>query len=225
MSVYAATDWHGCGWVWDKVKAFLKPDDTLYFLGDAIDRGHDGFRIMKELYEDPRVIYLKGNHEDMLVATYLNQHQYYDHPFQTWMYNGGRPTFEAVPFDDRKDWACAISELPTRVIYVNREGITIDMTHSGADDTDYNRLWSREHFFDKPIEDRIIVHGHTPIPYLAEDLSFFNPNIPEELPSNFWYCNGTKCDIDCGTVMTGKCVLLNLDTFEATTFMEDAQDA
>ena len=29
-----------------------------------------------------------------------------------------------------------------------------------------------------------------------------------------WYCNNHKVNIDCGTVFTGKSVLLNLDTWE-----------
>lgn len=226
MSVYACTDLHGCGWAWDKIKEFLKPEDTLYFLGDAIDRGPDGFRIMKELLLDSRVVYLKGNHEDMMVATYLNQHSHYDHPFQVWMYNGGRPTFEAVPFEERKDWARALNELPTIATYINAEGTMIKMTHSGfLPDQEYERLWNRHHFYDMPIENKIIIHGHTPVSYLAEDLSFFDSDIPEKPPCDFWYCKGTKCDIDCGTVFTGRCVLLNLDSFEATVFYGGEEDA
>ena len=49
MSVYCAADWHGNYWVWEKVKEILKPDDILCFLGDAADRGPDGWRIIKEL--------------------------------------------------------------------------------------------------------------------------------------------------------------------------------
>ena len=41
------------------------PEASIFFLGDAIDRGTDGYAIMKELLNNPRVIYLKGNHEDI----------------------------------------------------------------------------------------------------------------------------------------------------------------
>ena len=39
MSTYVASDWHGNYWVWEKVKTILSPNDKLYFLGDAADRG------------------------------------------------------------------------------------------------------------------------------------------------------------------------------------------
>ena len=52
MSRYVATDWHGIKDISDKILAYLKPEDELYFLGDAIDRGPDGMRIMYDLLED-----------------------------------------------------------------------------------------------------------------------------------------------------------------------------
>ena len=39
---YVTTDLHGNGLLWRKIKEKLNIDDTLYFLGDAIDRGPDG---------------------------------------------------------------------------------------------------------------------------------------------------------------------------------------
>ena len=47
MSVYALADLHGNGTIYNKIKNFLKPNDTVYFLGDAIDRGPDGWTILK----------------------------------------------------------------------------------------------------------------------------------------------------------------------------------
>ena len=64
--IYVSSDWHGCGDVAKRALNYLKEDDTLYFLGDAIDRGNDGANMMLDLLEDSRVIYLKGNHEDLL---------------------------------------------------------------------------------------------------------------------------------------------------------------
>ena len=61
MSIYAFADLHGNGLLWDKIKAFLKPEDRAYFLGDAIDRGPDGWRIMNEIIADERITYIKEN--------------------------------------------------------------------------------------------------------------------------------------------------------------------
>ena len=72
MATYTSSDWHGCYWVWKQIKNILQPDDKLYFLGDACDRSDDGWQIIKELLNDPRIIYLKGNHEDLLVKAIGN---------------------------------------------------------------------------------------------------------------------------------------------------------
>lgn len=43
------------------------PECTIIYGGDGCDRGPYGYRIMRELLDNPQVIYLKGNHEDMFV--------------------------------------------------------------------------------------------------------------------------------------------------------------
>ena len=70
MAVWATADLHGNYILWEQIKAFLKEDDTLIFLGDAIDRGDRGFEILMEMLDDPRVAYLKGNHEDMMYEAF-----------------------------------------------------------------------------------------------------------------------------------------------------------
>lgn len=227
MSVYCSSDWHGCGWVWQKVKSILKPEDKLYFLGDAIDRGPDSFKIMKELYEDPRVVYLKGNHEDMMVAATLKQSNHYKSPFEVWMYNGGMETVNSIksaePYNLLRIWAKKINELPTQTIYINQMGDIIYMTHSGwlnsepSNHTVYDRLWDRSHFYEEPEEDIIILHGHTPIPYLWSRLGSCG-NRPE--PGAFFYRGGRKIDVDCGTPYTGIATLLDLDTYEETVLLK-----
>ena len=49
MSVYALSDLHGNLNIWKKIKEFLKPEDKVYFLGDAADRGDYGWEIIKEI--------------------------------------------------------------------------------------------------------------------------------------------------------------------------------
>ena len=69
--VYACSDLHGMYKLWKQIENYLQEDDRLIFLGDAADRGTDGIQIMVELLADPRVTYLKGNHEDMMVKVCL----------------------------------------------------------------------------------------------------------------------------------------------------------
>lgn len=68
MATYAVSDIHGRKDLWLKAnKEVFSPNDTIYFLGDAADRGPDGWEMIKTLLDDERVIYLIGNHEDMLI--------------------------------------------------------------------------------------------------------------------------------------------------------------
>lgn len=68
--VFYFTDIHGCYHLFQAVMDFCMkqdPECMIIFGGDACDRGKDGYRIMKELLNNPQVLYLKGNHEDMFV--------------------------------------------------------------------------------------------------------------------------------------------------------------
>ena len=64
---YAISDIHGC---YDKYIEMLQTinfssEDTLYILGDMIDRGPDGFKIMLDAASRSNVVGLMGNHEAM----------------------------------------------------------------------------------------------------------------------------------------------------------------
>ena len=89
---YAITDLHGRLDLWKEVKKILQPNDKVYFLGDAMDRGPDGYALFLELLSDERVVYLKGNHEDMM-ANGINAYVYCSDPhddFGLWaLSNGG----------------------------------------------------------------------------------------------------------------------------------------
>ena len=45
----------------------LQPEDTLYVLGDVIDRHGDGVRILRQLMAMPNAKVLLGNHEYMML--------------------------------------------------------------------------------------------------------------------------------------------------------------
>ena len=68
---YVVSDIHG---YYDKYIDLLRkigfgPNDALYVLGDVIDRGPDGFKILLDMAQRPNVINLLGNHEVMAIDT------------------------------------------------------------------------------------------------------------------------------------------------------------
>lgn len=105
--IYVMSDVHGC---YDKYKAMLEKisfsrNDTLYILGDIIDRGEDGIKILLDMMNRPNVLPILGNHELMAysVLKRLNVEITEDNcssqldyntmkAWQEWMSNGGAPT-------------------------------------------------------------------------------------------------------------------------------------
>ncbi len=62
---YIIGDIHGC---YDEYKKLLekirfKNEDTLYVLGDAMDRGPEPMKVIKDIIRRPNVIYIIGNHD------------------------------------------------------------------------------------------------------------------------------------------------------------------
>lgn len=68
MSIYAVSDLHGYLDLYKQIKAFLKPEDKVIFLGDAGDRGPQPWETIKAIAADPQWTYLMGNHEHMLAG-------------------------------------------------------------------------------------------------------------------------------------------------------------
>lgn len=238
MSVYAFSDIHGQRELFDQVMAEIGPDDTIYFLGDAIDRGPDGWAILKELMNDPRVIYIKGNHEDMMCNALW---RYPDYPpisnaMSIWNRNGNIPTLTAIDAEENieatTNLISQVRALPAYAIYTNPFGDIFWLSHAGCDYDEegieyvpyHDLIWDRNHYinnkwYSNNPNNLYIVHGHTPIECLVNDLYSYYDDIDLDIPEGaYYYADGHKIDIDCGTHFTGTTVLLNLDTFEEKVF-------
>lgn len=188
--VYATADWHGCGKLARKVFDFLQPNDRLYFLGDAIDRGPDGMYILDKLLNDPRIIFTKGNHEDMMEEICKDckseDDYYWNWDYDgIWKGNGGTSTFCNFinNTQEKREWYTnKIKNLPKEACYINHRGQAIIMNHAGYLKNKFNSnwdlkregdpyFWDRTHFNDawdksEEKEDVFLVHGHTPVQYL-----------------------------------------------------------
>ena len=235
MATYACSDLHSQTLLYKKIKAFLNPEDKVYFLGDAADRGQKGWELIKTIYNDPQFIYLKGNHEDMLVQAGREYYQN-DERIGKWgrilFKNGGYETFNDW-LSERQDfgleWLKLLDKLPEEDIYENELGFVIHLSHAGGTPMQNEEgnwvfsddlIWDRSHFTDIwPIGagNLICVHGHTPNCYVHEELH------PEVEDANieigaYWYCNNHKICLDCAAFATDMTVLLNLDTFDEHIF-------
>ena len=237
MKTYAFSDLHRCLNFYKAIKESLEPEDRVYFLGDAGDRGPQSWETLDAILNDPQFIFIKGNHEDMLekaLFSYLTlgeEEITWSDDFNLLVSNGGANTFKGA----RKSGQIGklirqLRDLPTHAIYVNKLGETVCLSHAGftpwSDENGQievpsktDLIWDRLHFLDGAqdlwYEDAIVVHGHTPIPYLLDEL-----DIKDEYDGGaWWYADGRKCCIDTGAFFLDQAVLIDLDTWEEKIFV------
>ena len=237
MAVWVTTDLHGNYDLWEQIKNFLKEDDTLIFLGDAIDRGSRGFEIFKELLEHPQVVYLRGNHEDIMYNAYCASGPAATEYFKSWMDNDGQATLENIKeigldVETKLELIQKIRTLPHYAEYDNNNSLKFILCHAGytpgnyfdnlyEDQKDQKMLWDRHHFNipwsdDKKYMSTIVVHGHTPI-LLQKQMNLRFKDASGLAP--YWYENNHKINLDAATANTGMAFLFNLDTLEYEVFI------
>lgn len=172
--VFYFTDIHGHRQLFSAIMQYCNeqdPEAAIIFGGDACDRGESGFWIMQQLLDNPYVLYMKGNHEQMFVnaARAILEHykgfgeeihhcniarveailnESYDiKQVYLALYNGGRPTL--------KDWLLAgaseefvnrIDNLPLTFSYEN-----LDFCHSGSTWDDFCCVALAE-AYEKPVD-------------------------------------------------------------------------
>lgn len=172
--IFAIGDIHGCV---DKLKALMEKipvdcvNDTLIFIGDYIDRGPGSFDVVDYLVElkkrHPDIIFLKGNHEDML-QKYLEGTDRF-----TYLFNGGQRTldsylnrqnkseFSPIPSNHLDFYKSLVLHYQTEdYLFVHaglRENVPLDKQNPEE------LLWIREDFIYSKFDfGKRVVFGHTP---------------------------------------------------------------
>lgn len=219
MATYAVSDLHGVWELWRQITDFVKPEDTLYVLGDAADRGEHGWRIIKDCLSRPNVKYLLGNHDVMLLDSLCPEDWDNCETGEFWMHNGGLPTKRAIFADpNAKEFIEELSKMSYYEKFINSKGQIIHLSHAGFNiseeipDEAVELVWDRAHlcreYWDGD-ENEFLVFGHTPIQ------KFYSSII---IKNGIGYLNnGHKIDIDNGCVFSGAASILDLDTLETAT--------
>jgi calcineurin-like phosphoesterase family protein len=227
MATYCCSDLHGQLFLYKAIKEFIKPEDTVFFLGDAGDRGRNSWETIKAIWSDEQFKYLRGNHEDMLVKAM--EEYYQGHPYgsayELLAWNGGAPTYEdwlAEKTADQRFWYNRLKSLLTQWTYVNAFGMKCELSHAGFTPGAHEKdlIWDRKHFrhpWPEGYNDTLIVHGHTPCQLMDEELLVGEQDDEREIGA-YWYCDFHKVDLDNASFYTNACVLLDLDTFDEHIF-------
>ncbi|MEP6948636.1 MAG: metallophosphoesterase [Ginsengibacter sp.] len=201
--IFAIGDIHGCCNTFKKLlveKLAIQKSDKIYCIGDYIDRGNDskgviGF-IMNLRIEGYQVHTIRGNHEQMMLDSTINREG-----LHLWLQNGGTETLKSFGIS-------SVNELPGKYLtFLEQTEFLIAageyiFVHAGLnfriEDPFADKeamLWTRDDYFDiAKIDNRILIHGHTPIP----------------LPSIFKQLNSNKVNIDGGCVYNYNTALGNL---------------
>ena len=232
--IYAVSDIHGC---YDKYRKLLKkinfgPDDTLYVLGDVIDRGPDGFKILLDMAARPNVIGLLGNHE-LLAAAVLPSllrtmrrgeeqplSQTEREQMQEWIQNGGRASILQFLQFSGEEMETVCEYLPELSAYeeVTVQGRQFVLVHAGLEHFSPARPLEEYHLeeflFCRPdldtayFPDKTLIFGHTPTRLLYRQIG--GPEQPDRI-----FHRGAMIGIDCGCVYSGgQLGCLCLDTME-----------
>jgi len=178
--LFAVGDLHGC---FTELSALLEaidlePGDKIVFLGDYVDRGPSPRAVVDRLIDlrdsgGCRPVFLRGNHEDMLLA-YLGEHGSHGDAF---LMNGGRITLASYGLPPESRGEEARARLPEVHLDFFRRLVLWDLdppflfVHAGisplrplAEQDEEDLLWIREEFVrNRHVLRETVVFGHTPL--------------------------------------------------------------
>jgi len=145
-------------------------EDTLYILGDVIDRGPDGIRLLKEIMGMPNAAMLLGNHEYMMLQYMSPSASETD--IRRWNRNGNAPTlakFFRLKAREQKEILHYLKILPTH-LEVTVGGRKFYLVHGFPGANVHDEVWGRPTMeTPNPVPDYQLIIGHTPVLYLIED--------------------------------------------------------
>ena len=222
---YVISDVHGCYDLFLKMldKINFSEDDTLYLLGDMIDREPDGIRLMQDVMRRKNVVPFLGNHEDMLYRVIRSigkkltkaERLEVEETLICWVeYNGGDVTWDAWRALSEAERKELLDYLETFSVY---EELTVGeneylLVHAGigkyapdkdpADCTLHELIWERMDYDKSYFPDTYIVSGHTPTVLI-------DPNYIGRI-----YRKNNHIAVDCGAAFTGTLGCLCLETLE-----------
>ena len=227
--IYVMSDLHGC---YDKYMQILEKikfnnEDTLYILGDIVDRGDDGIKILLDMMKRPNVIPMLGNHEYMAYSVLkkfnveITESNYSTHlngeaieMYENWMFNGGITTCQAFLKLDRDTRDTIIEYLGEFELYeeVEVNNNKFILVHGGLADfseekelSDYgihDLIWGRCDYARQYYSDKYLVTGHTP-----------TYNIDSKYRGRI-YRENNHIAVDCGAVFGERLGCICLDTLE-----------
>ena len=227
--IFVMSDIHGC---YEKYIKMLKTinlqdEDTLYILGDVVDRGEDGIKILQDMMNRQNIIPMLGNHEFMAYSVLKKLNVEIDEKncegylkkedmesYTEWIFNGGLPTAQAFARLTKDEKEAILDYLSEFELYeeISAGGNDFVLVHAGFEGFSESKelweydlhemLWCRCEYEKQYFHDKFLVTGHTPTFTID---SAYEGKI---------YRKNNHIAIDCGAVKCDRLGCICLDTLE-----------
>lgn len=203
MATYIMSDLHG-DWGHFRLMLFkirFSSTDQLYIIGDVVDRGPHGVKLLQYIRCQQNMTLLMGNHELMLLEGILHSN---DPLEEEWFDPQTFEELNRLSADERTDLAKYLTTLPLQLT-ISCNGTDYLLVHASPAPPEANRedalqylLWNRVTKQEAAAFSQTVIAGHTPTAYYQNCV-----------PLRIWrYKN--YMDIDCGTafrsILPGGCL-------------------
>lgn len=171
--------------------------DTLYVLGDVIDRGDHGIELLSYMVSQENIHLIMGNHESLMLNClflFTGEKMTEDGELElseddvmhlyNWLGNGGRPSLEAFAEliqKDAKEALKVLNYIRKAPLYARIEvdGRKFVLVHGGLDNFSPDRpledyepeelIWARPELDTRYYDDATVIFGHTPTLFYGEE--------------------------------------------------------
>ena len=221
--IYVMSDIHGCYEMYQKMlkKIAFGEKDLLYILGDVVDRGTEGMKVVLDIADRENVILLRGNH-DHTAAVLLSHFHILEEEncskvllevYKDWLSDGGDKTlleFLKLSPDEREKVLVTLGKTEFfKEMDINGKHYLLAHTVPEKERLQEYPNWELyDYIIGEPdyeevyFEDKYIITGHTPTGLIDK-----NSN------GKIWMKNN-HIAIDCGAVFGNKLGCLCLNTLE-----------
>ena len=220
--IYIVSDLHGCYDLYMKLieRIDLQAEDTLYILGDLVDRGDKPMEILLDISNRDNVVALCGNHDHearIFLNKYASGKKSYSvkfvEAFNLWLEDGGITTFEGFMRLSDMDRKKVLEVLNSQALFEELElnGKHYFLSHTVPEKEKFDNFDNcqlHDFIMGEPDYELVykegltIITGHTPTSF-----------IDESYRGRFWKHNN-HIAIDCGAVFHDVLGCLCLDTME-----------
>ena len=204
----------------------MKNSDTLFIIGDIVDRGSQPIKILQDMMYRHNIIPIIGNHEfiaySILKVVFQkidDENSYkFDKKFLKdillWFKEGGKTTFEEFKALSKKDMEKILDYLREFEAYeeVRVNDVDYILVHAGLGNFREDKklyeysldelIFTRTDYSKPYYKDKIVITGHTPVQVITNK------------KSDKIYKSNNHIAIDCGCGYGGNLGVLCLDTME-----------